>query len=285
MIKIKLCAFSDEADNSLDGQIAALKRNNIPYMEMRNVNGKNVTELSLDEAKEVCAKLSENGIKVWSIGSPIGKVDINTDFDEYLKLVKHTCELAVILGAKNIRMFSFFEAYNEREKVLKYLNILAETAKEYGVYMCHENEKDIYGDTAARVKDIMDNTTGLKFIYDPANYLQCGENADTTLDMFHAKTDYFHIKDVVAASGAIVPAGCGDGKIDELVARIKDDKTLTLEPHLTVFDGYASIDKTEMKHEYTFKNADEAFDVGVSSLKKILIKAGYKEIGAEFIKE
>ena len=42
MIKIKLCAFSDEANNSLDGQIAALKRNNIPYMEMRNVNGKNV---------------------------------------------------------------------------------------------------------------------------------------------------------------------------------------------------------------------------------------------------
>ena len=44
MIKVKLCAFSDEADPSLEGQIAALKRNNIPYMEMRGVNGKNVTE-------------------------------------------------------------------------------------------------------------------------------------------------------------------------------------------------------------------------------------------------
>ena len=284
MIKIKLCAFSDEADASLDGQINALKRNNIPYMEMRNVNGKNVTELTLDEAKEVKAKLDENGIKVWSIGSPIGKVDINTDFAEYMKLVKHTCELANILGAKNIRMFSFFNAYNQKEKVFEYLNIMAETAISYGVYLHHENEKDIYGDTAERVLEIMDNVKGLKYIYDPANYLQCGESADYTLDTFHAKTDYFHIKDVVVASGAIVPAGKGDGKIDELVSRITEDKTLTLEPHLTVFEGYSHIDKTELKHEYTFKNATEAFDAAVSAMKTILVNAGYKEVGDEFVK-
>ena len=53
MITVKLCAFSDEADASLEGQIAALKRNNVPYMEMRNVNGKNVTELTLEEAKVI----------------------------------------------------------------------------------------------------------------------------------------------------------------------------------------------------------------------------------------
>ena len=284
MIRIKLCAFSDEADASLAGQINALKRNNVPYMEMRNVNGKNVTELTLEEAKEVKATLDANGIKVWSIGSPIGKVDINTDFEEYLKLVKHTCELANILGAGRIRMFSFFNAYEEREKVLKYLNIMAETAASYGVTLCHENEKDIYGDTKERVLDIMENTKGLKFIYDPANYLQCGEKADDTLDMFHAKTEYFHIKDVVVSSGALVPAGKGDGKIPELVARITEDKTLTLEPHLAVFEGYSHIDKTVMKHEYAFKTAGEAFDTAVSCMKGILTDAGYQEIGDEFVK-
>ena len=284
MIKVKLCAFSDEADASLEGQIAALKRNNIPYMEMRNVNGKNVTALTLEEAKEVKATLDANGIQVWSIGSPIGKVDIETDFDEYLNLVKHTCELANILGAKNIRMFSFFNAYDQKEKVFNYLNIMAETASAYGVALCHENEKDVYGDTLARVEEIMANTKGLQFIYDPANYLQCGEKADDTLDALHAKTDYFHIKDVVVASGAIVPAGKGDGKIAELVNRITSDKTLTLEPHLTVFEGYSHIDKTEMIHEYTFKNATEAFDAAVSAMKGILVGAGYTEVGDEFVK-
>ena len=284
MIKIKLCAFSDEADASLDGQIAALKRNNIPYMEMRNVDGKNVTELTLDEAKAVREKLDENGIQVWSLGSPLGKVDVDTDFDEYLKLVRHTCELAKTLGAQHIRMFSFFDAYEKKEKVFAQLNAMAEIAAEYGVCMCHENEKDVYGDTAARVQEIMKNTKGLEFIYDPANYLQCGEKADDTLDMFHATAKYFHIKDVKVESGALVPAGFGDGKIEELVARVTDDKTLTLEPHLAVFEGYSSIDKTEMKHEYEFKDANEAFDAAVCALKKILVGAGYQEIGDEFVK-
>jgi len=284
MITIKLCAFSDEADPTLDGQIAALQRNNIPYMEMRGVDGKNVTELTLEEAKEVKAKLDAGGIKVWSIGSPIGKVDINTDFDEYLKLVRHTCELANILGADKIRMFSFFNAYEEKEKVFRYLEEMAKVALSYGVDLHHENEKDVYGDTMARVKEIMANVKGLKYIYDPANYLQCGETADDTLNELHAKTDYFHIKDVVVASGAIVPAGCGDGKIEELVQRITEDKTLTLEPHLTVFEGYSHIDKTVMKHEYSFKNATEAFDAAVAAIKKILAGAGYSEVGDSFVK-
>ena len=284
MITIKLCAFSDEADPSLDGQIAALKRNNVPYMEMRGVDGKNVTQLTLDEAKAIREKLDANGIKVWSIGSPIGKVDINTDFDEYMNLVRHTCALANILGAQKIRMFSFFNAYEQKEKVFEYLTCMAQAGAEYGVDMCHENEKDIYGDTKERVQEIMDNVQGLKYIYDPANYLQCGESADDTLDMFHATTDYFHIKDVVLSSGAIVPAGLGDGKIDELVARITEDKTLTLEPHLAIFEGYSHIDKTVMKHEYAFKNSTEAFDAAVSAIKKILVGAGYTEQGDSFIK-
>ena len=284
MITIKLCAFSDEADSSLDGQIVALKRNNIPYMEMRTVNGKNVTTLTLDEAKAIKEKLDENGIEVWSIGSPIGKVDINTDFDEYLGLVKHTCQLANILGAKRIRMFSFFNAYDQKKKVFDYLNKMVEVANAYGVQLCHENEKDIYGDTKERVKEVMDNTKGLKYIYDPANYLQCGESADDTLDMFLATTDYFHIKDVVVKSGALVPAGMGDGKIDVLVSRITEDKTLTLEPHLAVFEGYSHIDKTVMKHEVVFKTATEAFDAAVSAIKKILIGAGYQEEGNAFVK-
>ena len=284
MIKIKLCAFSDEADAALDGQIAALKRNNLPYMEMRNVDGKNATVLTIEEAKAVKEKLDANGIQVWSIGSPIGKVDINTDFDEYLKLVRHTCELANIFGAKKIRMFSFFKAYEEREKVLRYLNAIAEIGAEYGVDMCHENEKDIYGDTAERVKDIMENTKGLKFIYDPANFLQCGENADDTLNAFHAKTDYFHIKDVIEATQQIVPAGYGDGKIDKLIADISDDKVLTLEPHLSAFVGYKNIDDTEMKHKFSFADSREAFDAAVKATKDILIKTGYKEINGEFVK-
>ena len=281
---IKLCAFADEAESSLGGQIAALKRNNIPYLELRSIAGKNVKDFSLDEAQEYAKILAESGIAVWSIGSPIGKVGIDVDMDVYMKDVRHVCELAKIFGTTRIRMFSFFHAYEKRETVMTYLQKMADVAKEYDVELYHENEKDIYGDTLERVQDIMRSVNGLKYIYDPANYLQCDESAEKTIIALVDKTDYFHIKDVIVATGELVPAGYGDGRIDELVGKIVGDKVLTLEPHLAIFDAYASIDNNEMKHKFHFTSNNEAFDFAVKAMKGVLLKAGYKEVAGGFKK-
>ena len=281
---IKLSAFSDEAGSSLKEQISALKRNGISLMELRSIAGKNVAEFTEEEAKAYQKQLEENGISVWSIGSPLGKVDIDVDFSEYCEKVRHVCKLANIFKAQRIRMFSFFNAYEKEEKVFAYLQEMVKIGKEYGVYMCHENEKDVFGDTAERVLKIMQNVDGLKYVYDPANYLQCGQSADETLATFHAKTDYFHIKEVIASTGELVPAGYGDGKIKELIAKIDSEKVLTLEPHLMEFDAYKSIDNTEMKHKFTFANEQEAFDTAVVALKNILKELNYKEEKGEFVK-
>ena len=63
---MKLCAFADEASPSLAGQIAALRRNDIPYLEIRGVNGKNIKDISVTEAKEIKNELDAAGISVWS---------------------------------------------------------------------------------------------------------------------------------------------------------------------------------------------------------------------------
>ena len=158
-------------------------------------------------------------------------------------------------------------------------------AKEQDVILLHENEKDIYGDVAERVKDVLDSVPALKSIYDPANYLQVGEKAEHTLDLFHARTDYFHIKDVIVSTGELVPAGYGDGMLDELVKRIDKDIVLSIEPHLAIFAAYAQIDGTEMKHKFEFHSNNEAFDAAVAAIKNVLKNAGYQEINGEFIGE
>jgi sugar phosphate isomerase/epimerase len=281
---IRLSAFSDEAGSSIKEQIDAMKRNGISLTELRSIDGKNVSSFTLEEAKEYQKIFEENGIFVWAIGSPLGKADIETDFTEYEKKVRHVCELAKIFKTDKIRMFSFWHANEKEEKVYEYLRKMVAIGEEYGVYMCHENEKDIFGDIAERVLKIMQNVDGLKYIYDPANFLQCDEPADKTLDLFHEKTEYFHIKDVIVESGALVPAGYGDGKIKDLLERIADDKVLTLEPHLAVFDAYKSIDNTEMKHKFTYASANEAFDSAVTALKKLLNEVGYREENGVFVK-
>ena len=143
---IFLSAFADEAGSKLSEQIEALKRNKISYLELRSVGDVNVKDLTEEQAIEIRKQLDDNGIKVWSIGSPLGKVDIDCDFNEYQKTIEHVCKLANIFGAKKIRSFSFFKAYDNYDTVKKYLSKMVEIANSYGVKICHENEKDVYGD-------------------------------------------------------------------------------------------------------------------------------------------
>ena len=282
---IRLCAFSDEAGSSIYSQIDALKRNNISLVELRSIDNKNVSDFSISEAKEYYRIFKENDIEVWSIGSPLGKVDINVDFNEYEKKIRHVFEISKIFNCNNIRMFSFFNAYNDKELVFKYLNKMVEIAKEYDVILCHENEKDIYGDISERIIDIMNNVDGLRYVYDPANFIQCNEDSKKTIDLFFDKTFYFHIKDVIKETQELVPSGYGDGNIKEILKRIKEDVVLTIEPHLRVFDAYKSIDNNELKTRFEYKSSNEAFDVAYKSLKDLLSELNYKEVKGGFIYE
>ncbi len=281
---IRLSAFSDEAGKELSCQIEALKRNNISLTELRSVGGKNVKDLTLDEAREISRTLRNNGIELSALGSPMGKVDIDTELDEYIKDVRHMCELAVVFGTDKIRMFSFYNAYEKKEKVFEYLGKMVEVAKEYGVSLCHENEKKIYGDISERILELREKVDGLKFVYDFANFLQVDEKPETNMDALYPITEYFHIKDVVHATGEIVPAGHGDGNIDKLIRMLDRDAIFTIEPHLKVFDGYAQIDGEEMKHRFHFTSGDEAFDAAVSAIKKLILENGYKETERGFEK-
>lgn len=281
---IRLCAFSDEFGNSLEDQIRGLKKNGIRLMEIRNVDGVNIGKMSEEMAKDCAAKLAEAGISVWSIGSPLGKVDIAEDFEEYKKQVHHVCRLANIFGAKRIRMFSFFNAYDVPELVVQRLKEMVAIGEQYGVDMCHENEKKVFGDVVSRVEYLRDNVPGLKFVYDPANYIQCDQDCGEALDALLESTSYFHIKDVVSATQEMVPAGYGDGKIDDMVCSIQWDTVLTVEPHLAVFAGYSAIDDTEMKHRFRFDSNEDAFCAAVDALKAVLEKCGYRCENGNYIR-
>jgi len=282
---IRLSAFADEASSSFPEQIAALKRNGIGYIELRGLDGKNVSLLTEEEAHGYARTLSEAGIAVSAIGSPLGKVGIDEDFAAYKKLVRHVCRLARIFGTERVRMFSFYDAYGKEQKVYDQLREMVAIAAQEGVSLCHENEKEIFGDTAERNLMILENAPGIRFVYDPANFVEVGESADKTLDLLHSRADYFHIKDVIAATGELVPAGYGDGRISELVARIGDeDKILTIEPHLKIFAGFSEIDRTQMKNKFEFDSNDAAFDAAVAAIKNVLKEAGYTETEGGFTK-
>ncbi len=280
-MNIKLCAFADEVSEQLTEQIEFLQKNNIPYIEIRGINGKNISQISEDEARVYRTMLDVGYIRVWSIGSPIGKIPADGDIDAHLENAEHIFKLAKILGTNKIRAFSLFtdKPDEDEERVFDFTERLLALARKYDMQIYHENEKEIYGDSALRCRRLVDRFPELHSIFDPANYVQCDVDMDEAFELMGAHTGYYHIKDAIYGTGAIVPAGDGDGKIEEMVRRIDKDTVLTLEPHLAIFSGYSHIDKSVMRHEHEYATAHEAFTVAVKAIKKILTDVGYIEEG------
>ncbi len=276
---MKIYAFADEACPMIDGQIAAMKRNGLNGLEIRGVDGQNISDISLEKAKEVREKLDAAGLIVWSIGSPLGKVGIRDDFAAHLEKTRHTCEIAQILGTRRIRMFSFYlpkeaDFDSFEDEVVEKLSRMLAVAEEYGITLCHENEKGIFGDTAARCQRLFARLPKLQGVFDPANFLQCKEDTVKAFELLCAHTDYLHIKDCLA-DGSVVPAGKGVGHLNQIVkkALAMGITDMTIEPHLTVFDGLKNLEQAGEESKvgcYVYESGDAALDAACNALKEIL---------------
>ena len=280
MAKFILSAFADEASPMLDEQIKALKEEGVSLIELRGVDGKNVSTLTMEEAVAVKEKLDAAGIRLSALGSPYGKASLGVAFDEHLALFKHGLELCKALDCKRIRMFSFYPAEgvspeDSREEVLRRLEIMVSLAEEAGVTLVHENEKGIYGDDTARNADLLQHFGDrMGFAFDPANFIQCSVKPIEAFDVLHNRITYMHIKDAFLSDGAVVCAGHGDGNMSEILRRLnaerEDEVILTVEPHLTVFKGLSDLQDEELKHHEAYPDSRTAFHAAVQALKDIL---------------
>ncbi len=276
-LPIQLCAFADEASADRHGQIRALSENQIPYLEIRGVDGVNIAELDRESAMAFKSELDAAGIKVWSIGSPAGKSAITEDFATAEAQFARLLEMAELFEATCIRLFSFYGTNRDEahfDEVCRRLNVFCDMAEKKSVIPCHENEKGIYGDTAARCLALHKAVPRLRAVFDPANFIQCGEDVLSAWEMLAPYVCYGHIKDALP-DGRIVPPGDGVGHIadylPDFVAR--GCTVLTLEPHLTEFVGLSALEGEGERSEIGtvhFDTPRAAFDHAVERLKAIL---------------
>ena len=276
MSNIKLCAFADEADANRLGQIQALTENAIPYLEIRGVDGTNIADLPREKALQFKSELDAAGIKVWSIGSPAGKTNVHEDFDKALEQFRRLLDMAEIFEAKRIRLFSFYGTDGSDEyfgEVCRRLNVFCDLCDEKGIIPCHENEKGIYGDIAPRCLAIHKAVPRLKAVFDPANFIQCGQDVMEAWNMLAPYVEYSHIKDA-ATDGHIVPPGDGIGCLAEYLPLFAAQgcEVVTLEPHLAQFVGLKALEGVERSEigALNFENNRAAFDHATNKLKEIL---------------
>ncbi len=282
MAKYILSAFADEVTSVFEDQLKYLNKQGIGYIELRNLDGTNVSSLTIEQAKEYKAMLDKYGVKVSAIGSPVGKIDIKGDHEEHLALLKHTLDLADIFETKNIRVFSYYypqgtDRHDYREEVMANLEKLLAEAEKRGINLCHENEARIYGEAPSDCLEVMKQFGGrMKTVLDMGNFAFCGQNPMEGYELLKDYIQYIHIKDAFG-DGTIVPAGTGEGQIEAILKLFSDytdrEIILTLEPHLTSFSGLDKLSNPEdIKVQNAFETPELAFDAGTQALRDILAR-------------
>ncbi len=279
MSEILLSAFADEYSSDFTEQLEELRKLDINYIELRGIDGKNISELTAKEIAECKNKLAHYGIKVSSVGSPLGKIQIDRDIASHVELSKKVFHTARELGSKYCRIFSFYipegkNADEYKEQVFEATGKLLQEAKSFGITLCHENEAGIYGESPEKCLALLCNFGGeLKCVFDMGNFVLDGFEAyPYAYHLLKNHIAYFHIKDALSA-GAVVPPGSGEAKIHEILSdykTYKKDFIISIEPHLQTFDGLNALVGKNFDNPYKYENAKIAFEDAVSKLKKLL---------------
>lgn len=257
-----LTGFADEAANqkTIDQQFSVFAALGLKYLSLRFIdagNGvKNVMQLNDEEIACVKQKLDEYGLRVSSIGSPIGKVklldvDDGTSnryfpFDEYLKdHVQRACELAGVFESKLIRGFSFYHPAGQNPEahldlVVERLRAIAACCDESGLTFGLEVEANLVGQNGEILQQIHQavGSEAMVLIFDGGNLVTQGYSAEQVFEQYKkmkAGLGWVHIKDFRVPPGMeftghvdeeslkhFVPAEDGDSGHLEILQDLKE---------------------------------------------------------------
>ena len=274
-----LSAFADEISPDPQEQIDVLTRCGMRHIELRSIHKTNVLDLTDLQVKEFKSLLDKHGFRLSAIGSPIGKVRVDSPFEPHLARFRRAIELCKVFGTPNIRVFSYYPpgdaddwngvSESWQHELFRRLEEQVRLASQAGVRLVHENEHRIYGDSPDRVRRLFEvlESDAFRAVYDAANYVFCGYDPWQGWEKTREFTAHFHIKDWVAGEKHGRPAGEGQGRIPEIIADAIArgyDGFAVLEPHLLGGGPTGGV------------TGPELFPKAVAAFRTILDQAGAK---------
>ena len=259
---MELAYFADEVSKTdFDEAVRLGVEAGATGVELRNgIWEKRVGEIDDDDVKRVQDVLAKYDVKVYSIGSPVGKCEQDSPEEqaEHHRLFDRMIELAHAFETKIIRGFSLWnprikeenlERYNSNthrpdldrylDTVVSFLAPIVTRASESNVTLSLENEgATIAGscDEARRVADALDSETGkpdgFTFCWDVVNGIHCGEkHMPDGYAKLKGRITHLHVKPNDEKD--IYPIlGTEDASYDDLIKQLLADG----------YDGVASIE-------------------------------------------
>jgi len=242
--QLELSGFADETSESklLAEQLAVIAALGLRYLTLRFVdagNGiKNILQLDDREVDFVISELDRYGLRVSSLGSPLGKVKLFEFEDEspnqfvepsdYLdNHVEKACRLATRIGTRLIRGFSFYHPRGQDPKqfvsaAADRLKAIVEVCDAYGLTYGIEVEANLVGQNAELLMEIHRNVAhdALVLIFDGANLVTQGFTRAEIVEQFQIMIPalgWLHVKDYRANPNTERPSYVDEEALDQFV--------------------------------------------------------------------
>ena len=99
-------AFCDESgESTIGGQMAACKKNGITHMELRGFGPElNINKMTVEQAKAMKEEIDKEGMKVSSIGSAYGKINIKDIISHTFPLEKGEDAIKMQMSKESIKV-------------------------------------------------------------------------------------------------------------------------------------------------------------------------------------
>lgn len=294
-----LTGFADEAAERIDGQIRAIKALGWSHIELRSVNGKNITDISDAEFEEVAGKLSANNISVNAFGSTIanwGK-SILEPMDKDLEEAGRAIPRMKALGTKYLRIMSYGVLRDREpddqmlEERVRRLRIILDLFDREGLQALHENCANYGGMGWQFTRRLIDELPDLRLIFDTANPATTLDRSkpkpwptQSAWEFYRELKDFIvhvHIKDgrfIADNPGSIfedaeyVWPGEGDADVKRIVADLIQngyEGGLSIEPHLSVVFHDASVQASEEARFESFVEYGRRFEALLQEIEGI----------------
>jgi len=261
-----LTGFADEAGNTIETQIRATQELGWQFIEARNVNGRNLHDLSDAEFDAVCAKLEAAKVRVNCFGSAIANWGkrIDEPFDSSLAEARRAIPRMRRLGTPLIRIMSFAvlkdrgpDDQMEAERFRR-LRELTKMFLDEGLQPVHENCMNYGGMGWPYTLKLVENVPGLKLVFDTGNPVFSDDMTQppprpkqSAWEFYrHVKPHivYVHIKDgrwdAAQQKSVFTFPGEGQGDVRRIVEdllRSGYDGGFSIEPHLAVVHHDAAV--------------------------------------------
>ncbi|MBI4584868.1 MAG: sugar phosphate isomerase/epimerase [Planctomycetes bacterium] len=241
--------IADEAAKDIDGQIRAHQELGWKHIEIRNISGKNLTDLPEVQFHDVRKKIEAAGLQVSCFASQLANWSrpISGDFELDVQELRRALPRLRALRTPFIRCMSYpnaappWEEGRWRKEVIRRLKVLAQMAEGGGVTLVHENCNGWGGLGPSQSMDLLAEVglSSLQLLFDTGNPAQYSQDSWEYYQGVRDRVVYVHIKDYFQPKSkgderACYPGeGCGHVReiLRDLISRGYRGG-ISIEPHL-----------------------------------------------------